>query len=339
MKKILIVLTLLISLFITSICTLLFTSVGNTILAAYLESYVNKQSSLELKVNALELSLNKIKFKAVLDKNSNITINGFFDIFNQTVNVKYLVDIEDLSKLEAFTQTKLNGSLTLTGLFKGDEKESKVIGQSNIFDSKTNYDINLENFEPKTAKIIISNAKLEQVLLLSNQNTYATGIVNVNADIKNFKQNYLDGKINVNFKKVLLNNISINQDFDLNLSKKVILQGYIDSILTKSKIVSKSNINSNLADVIINHNIIDLDEKSLQSDYLLQVTSLKNLSDFIQIDSNLGFNLNGIVNAKNEDIRILGKTNLFQGLSNYDLKIKNLKSCNLIHHLWILARY
>jgi len=325
MKKILIVLTLLISLFILSIGTLLFTSVGNTLIASYLESYVNKQSSLGLKVNELELSLNKIKFKAVLDKNSNITINGFFDIFNQTVNLKYLVDIVDLSKLETFTRTKLKGSLTLTGSFKGDEKEAKVIGQSNIFDSKTHYDINLENFEPKTAKIVVSNAKLEQALLLSNQNSYATGIVNINADIKSFKHNNLDGSINVNFKDVLLNNVSINQDFDLNLSKKVILQGHIDSILSKSKIVSKSNINSSLADITINHNIIDLDKKSLQSDYLLQVTSLKNLSDFIQIDSNLGFNLKGIVNAKNEDIRILGKTNLFQGLSHYDVKIKNKK--------------
>ena len=70
---------------------------------------------------------------AIIDKNSKITLSGTYDIFAKNIDIKYLVDIKDLSKLEKFTKQKLVGSLALVGSIKGNEKQTLVTGKSNIF--------------------------------------------------------------------------------------------------------------------------------------------------------------------------------------------------------------
>ena len=331
MKKFLLIILGILGFSFLSLYVLLFSSLGNSFVASYLESYVTKRGVAAFKLNQFSLTFNTINLIAIIDKNSKITLNGSYDIFSNKIDVKYLVDIKDLSKLEKFTTTKLVGSLALVGLIKGDDKNAMVTGKSNIFDSNSVYDVKLENFEPKTINIKIDSAKIEQILNVVNQPEYAKGTVDIDVNIKDTKTNNLDGTVHLEIVDMILNNQIVNKIAGVNLSKIVKINGNVDTKLIPNKLISKVNLNSNVANICLEHNIIDLKQNSINSDYKISVNKLTDLSDFITTKSKKGFEIKGVLKADKKHITTLGNSNIFQGNSQYEVILddKKLQKLNI----------
>ena len=111
MKKLFFGLTLLIILIIGGVYGILFTSTGNSYVASIIEDKVNEgQKDVNLKVNDFRLTTSEILFNATIDDNSNINIEGKLEIFAKSVDLKYDINIKDLTKLENITKQKLNGT-------------------------------------------------------------------------------------------------------------------------------------------------------------------------------------------------------------------------------------
>jgi len=325
MKKIFIILTSVIGVSIVSLYVLLFTSLGNSITSSYIEDYLNDKGIVAFKLEKFKLTFDKVSLKATIDKNSQISLSGNYDIFSQNIDLKYLVDIKDLSKLEKFTQQKLLGSLALVGTLKGDETELFIKGKSNIFDSQTLYDIQVNNLKPKYININIQDAKIEQILTLSNQKSYATGIVDINVNIKDTNVKSLNGTVSLDVKQALLNNKLLNTEFTQDLKRPITMSGQINSKLIPNQVISKVNITSSLAKLNIEKNIINIREKNINSDYQLLVNKFSDLSDFIQTKSDKGFSLNGTILGGERNLSIKGSTNIFQGNSTYDVVLQDHK--------------
>jgi len=323
MKKFFIIFTSLIGVSVVSLYVLLFTSLGNSITASYLEDYLNKKGIVSFKLEKFKLTFDELSLNASIDKNSNISLSGNYDLFSQNIDMKYLIDIKDLSKLENFTKQKLVGSLALVGKIKGDKTSLLVQGKSNIFGSTTVYDMQLNNFNPKYITANIENAKIEEILSLSNQKSYARGIVDINVNIKDTSVKSLNGIVNVNIKNALLNHHLLNTQFNQKIKKPIRIKGNINSKLIPNQIISKVNVNSNLAKLNIEKNIIQVNEKKINSDYQVIVTKFSDLSDFVETTSKKGFEVNGTIIASETDLKIKGKSDIFQGKSTYDVTLKN----------------
>ncbi|OUR70689.1 hypothetical protein A9Q76_06600 [Arcobacter sp. 31_11_sub10_T18] len=325
MKKIFIILTSLIGVSIGSLYIVLFTSFGNSLSSSYIEDYLNDKGIVAFKLEKFKLTFDKVSLKATIDKNSQISLSGNYDIFSQNIDLKYLVDIKDLSKLEKFTQQKLLGSLALVGSVKGDESELFVKGKSNIFDSQAFYDMQVNNLKPKYININIQDAKIEQILTLSNQKSYATGIVDINVNIKDTNVKSLNGIVSLDVKQAHLNNKLLNTEFTQDLKRPITISGQINSKLIPNQVISKVNITSSLAKLNIEKNIINIREKTINSDYELLVNKFSDLSDFIQTKSDKGFSLNGSIQGDERNLSIKGSTNIFQGNSTYDVVFQDNK--------------
>merc|ERR1711879_867905 len=127
MNKLFFGLTFLILFVIGGIYGLLFTSTGNSYVASFIENKVNEgQQDVNMKVNDFKLTMNEILFNATIDDNSTINVEGALNIFAQSADLKYDVNVAQLAKLQNITNQKLNGPFSTSGTIKGDAKLANI---------------------------------------------------------------------------------------------------------------------------------------------------------------------------------------------------------------------
>ncbi len=330
MKKLFLSLTVIIVLLIGSVYGILFTKYGNKIISSYIEGKVNsKEENVKLKVNNFRLTLNTINFEAVINDDSYINISGDLAIFKKSVNLKYDIKINELSKLKNLTNQDLKGSFYTNGIFKGDKQEAIIQGFSNIATSKTKYYLNLVNFDINNIYLELTDAKIEELLNLFNKPEYIKGILTINANIKNIDIHNLDGLLTANISKGLLNNDVFNQEFKQSIHTAINFQGDINASLLSNKVDIKSELLSSIADIFIEKAHINLDNNSLNSDYKIDIKNLIKLESVIGRKLNAEFNTKGNVSVENKVISIEGDTNIFESLSTYKLQLKDFIAQNV----------
>ena len=342
MKKIFLFFVVLILSLIGITYTLLFTSTGNTFLASQIESKVNEgQRDVNVKVKDLKLTLNEILFHVSVDKNSSILIQGKFNLFEQTVNLTYDINIKDLSRLQNITKQKLNGSFATKGSIKGNKELAIIQGISSIASSKTSYNVKLVDFKPSNINFVMLNAKIEKLLHLVNQPLYAKGDLNINAKIKNANIEHLDGVVLTTIANTVINNTLINKQFNQKLKETLIVNANIKTDLVPNKAKSKIKLLTSIANVYTKNTIYDIKKQSLFSDYILNIPSLSKLFDITQTKMRGQLDINGTVKQSKNNLEVKALSKLFDGnmdvlLHNNKLKanIKDIQVRKLIHTLY-----
>ncbi len=330
MKKIFISFLILLLLVVSCIAGVLFTKFGNDKIARYIEDRVNKeQNKVTLKVDNFDLSLDEISFNARIDDNSNININGNFDIFKQSIDLKYDIKVKDLANLQKLINKRLNGSFATKGSVVGDKKLILVKGVSNIANSDTKYDVNLVDFDLKTVNLDLKQAKIEKLLYLLNEPIYTKGLLNINAKIKNAHIENLDGDVVVSIKEGKVQNKIINKKFKQNITIPISYKSDIKALLKGKEIKVKSDIISSLAFLHTKKSIINLNSNKIFSDYLLDIKNLAKFESIIGKKLNGSFSTNGDIKIEDKDISIKGYSNLAKSKTSYDVNIKNSKLDNI----------
>ena len=146
-------------------------------------------------------------------KDANVNLN------TMVVNSDYDLFVKNLSKLEALINQKFNGSFSTKGNVVIEDKNITLKGDSDIFGSETIYDIKVENSKPKSANVLISNAKIESILNLVNQPKYAAGIVDIVAKVDDANMENLAGTITTKISNGIVNNTIINKQFNQKLKR------------------------------------------------------------------------------------------------------------------------
>lgn len=326
MKKFFIGLTLLILLIVGSVFGILFTKAGNNFIASYIENKVNSgQQDVQLKVNDFVLTFNTINFDATINDNSNINLSGDLEIFKKKVDLKYDIKINELSNLQNLTKQKLNGPFSTSGTFKGNESLAVINGISNVASSDTNYNLQLVDFKPSNISFSVKSAKIDELLNLVNQPKVAKGILNINGNVKDANLASLDGKITANISKGKLLNKTFNKAYNQKLQIPVSFNSDILATLSPNLATIKSDSITSLAEIFTNKTLIDLKSGKITSDYKLAVKNLSKLEGLIGQKLNGSFNTSGDLIVNNGIIKVDGKTNIFESLTKYNVKITNAK--------------
>ena len=331
MKKLFLFLTIIIILIIGSVYGTLFTKYGNGIIASYIENKVNDgQEDVKLKVNDFRLTFNTINFDAKINDDSQILITGDLAIFKQSVDLKYDIKINDLATLKNLTKQDLKGPFSTNGTFVGDKNNAVIQGFTNIALSQTDYHVNLVNFEPKNININLKDAKIQELLSLLNKPIYATGDLNITADIKNIDVTNLDGIVKANISKGKINNDVVNKEFKQSINTSINIETNINASLLGKKVEVKSELISSVADIFLDKTVIDLEKNKSFSDYRIDVKNLNKLEGVIGKKLNGDFYTSGNIFVENSNISIAGNSNIFESTSTYNLKLKdsNLENIN-----------
>ena len=324
MKKIFLWLTLLIVFIAVSAYSIVFSKFGNELIASYIENKVNnQQQNIKLKVTNFRLRVDSLDFNAVINDNSNITVNGAISAWNKWVDLKYDIKINDLSTLNNLTNQNLNGALSTNGIFKGDSKSAIIEGFSNIANSETKYSLNLIDFKIKDIFLELKNAKIDELLNFVNKPHYAKGDLTVNANIKNIDENNLDGKFIANISKGQLENDVINKEFNQTLSSKINFDADIDASFLGKNAQIKSELFTSIGNLFLEKTLVDLEKNRVVSDYKFEAKNLQKLQSVIGRNLIGDFNTTGNILYDNSILSVDGNSDIFESSTAFRFKLED----------------
>lgn len=326
MQKLFFSLTILIVVIIGGIYGLLFTTPGNSYVATIIEDKVNEgQQNVNLKVNDFKLTMSDIIFKATIDDNSVINIEGKLSLFAKSVDLKYDINIKDLSKLQNLTNQKLNGSFSTKGIVKGNQEKAIVKGDSKVASSDTTYDITLVDFKPSNILFNMKDAKIEELLHLVNQPIYANGRYTIDANIKNANIGSLDGLVTTKISDGIVNAKAINKELKINPKTPITFLGNTTTKLSGNEANIQVDFDSSIAKLDVEKANINLNSSVINSDYKVFVKDLAKLEALINQKFNGSFTTKGTANIDNGVIKVNGDADIFTSDTKYDIKVVNSK--------------
>jgi hypothetical protein len=300
--------------------------VDNDIINEELELGITNLINFKSDFNAL-ISHNNIKIKTIFDSSiGDLLIDKMIiDLSTRKVNSDYTINISNMNALSGFIDRKLVGNFTTKGELKKLKDTIKIEGVSDIFESETKYKAYFNNFNLSSILFSIEKAKIENLLKMISEPIYATGDLHINGDVKNADINKLDGFINSDFSNISIVNEVANTVFDQNIKDDITADLTINSILVPNQVVSKIDLETNIADLKTENSIYYIEEKFFSSDYLLNISSLEKIDNFIPIKLLGKIDISGNINIEDNMFLLNGKSNSPNEMFDFNLINDNLK--------------
>ena len=324
MKKLFLWLTLLIVFIAVLAYSIVFSKFGNELIASYIENKVNNpQQNIKFKVTNFRLRVDSLDFNAVINENSNISVNGALSIWNRWVDLKYDIKITDLSILNNLINQNLKSELFTNGVFKGDNQSAIIQGFSNIANSETKYNLVLKDFKIKDIFLELKNAKIDEFLNFMNKPHYLNGDLTINANIKNIDNNNLDGKLIANISKGQLENDVINKEFNQTFSSKINIDGDIEASFLGKNAEIKTQLLTSIGNLFLEKTLVDLEKDRVVSDYKFEVKNLQKLESVLGRKLIGDFNTTGNILYENAIFNVDGKSDIFESSTVFRFKLED----------------
>ena len=324
MKKLFLWLTLLIVFIAVLAYSIVFSKFGNELIASYIENKVNNpQQNIKFKVTNFRLRVDSLDFNAVINENSNISVNGALSIWDRWVDLKYDIKINDLSILNNLVNQNLKSELFTNGVFKGDYQSAIIQGFSNIANSETKYNLVLKDFKIKDIFLELKNAKIDEFLNFMNKPHYLNGDLTINANIRNIDNNNLDGKLIANISKGQLENDVINKEFNQTFSSKINIDGDIEASFLGKNAEIKTQLLTSIGNLILEKTLVDLEKDRVVSDYKFEVKNLQKLESVLGRKLIGDFNTTGNILYDNLILSVDGKSDIFESSTVFRFKLED----------------
>ena len=324
MKKLFLWLTLLIVFIAVLAYSIVFSKFGNELIASYIENKVNNpQQNIKFKVTNFRLRVDSLDFNAVINENSNISVNGALSIWDRWVDLKYDIKINDLSILNNLINQNLKSELFTNGVFKGDNQSAIIQGFSNIANSKTKYNLVLKDFKIKDIFLELKNAKIDEFLNFMNKPHYLNGDLTINANIKNIDNNNLDGKLIANISKGQLENDVINKEFNQTFSSKINIDGDIEALFLGKNAEIKTQLLTSIGNLFLEKTLVDLEKDRVVSDYKFEAKNLQKLESVLGRKLIGDFNTTGNILYDNLILSVDGNSDIFESSTVFRFKLED----------------
>ena len=324
MKKLFLWLTLLIVFIAVLAYSIVFSKFGNELIASYIENKVNNpQQNIKFKVTNFRLRVDSLDFNAVINENSNISVNGALSIWDRWVDLKYDIKINDLSILNNLVNQNLKSELFTNGVFKGDYQSAIIQGFSNIANSETKYNLVLKDFKIKDILLELKNAKIDELLNFMNKPHYLNGDLTINANIKNIDNNNLDGKLIANISKGQLENDVINKEFNQTFSSKINIDGDIEALFLGKNAEIKTQLLTSIGNLFLEKTLVDLEKDRVVSDYKFEAKNLQKLESVLGRKLIGDFNTTGNILYDNLILSVDGNSDIFESSTVFRFKLED----------------
>ena len=321
---------------------LFFTKIGNSTISKYIENSFNeKQNDFKLKFDTFIIDTNNINLVANINDSSKIKIDGkISSLFDLKAEFIYKIDIKDLSIFNNIVQKELKGSLQANGDLITKNGLSTIIGTSNIANSSTKYEINLNKTDIKSLDLDIKNANIDELLALLSEPIYSFGKLNLNAKLIKNSSNFFNGDFLFDINDGKINNEIVQKEFNFPIKQTITYNLKSLNKLENTNVLSDIKLISSLANLDMKNLIIDLVTKDISSNYFLDILNLRQIEEFINIALNGDLKVVGNINKNQKTLKIDGNSNIADGVANFvllddnlDLKLKDANSLKLLYIL------
>jgi len=296
----------------------LFTSLGHGVILPIVENNVKNSSGIK-SFTFEEFSLSPSSINTLIKvEDQKVQVSGDFSLFSQEVDIKYSVDIQDLSKFNDLSGQKLRGTFFTQGTVKGKLSDLQIDGDARLAKGVFSYDLALIDYNPSNIHFKTQDIQLDEALYMVHQPQYIVGALNSKGEISSadLAQVRIDAKVEngaVNDKlvKELFQITLPNSEFTLNTNVNIqnALGDFdldMNSSLLALKTVGK-----------INTKTLNLDSK-----YDLKVKTLAMLEQINGVKLNGSFNTHGTVKGDKKLMKIDGMTDIAKSNTSYHIELK-----------------
>lgn len=254
------------------IYTLIFTSLGNAILAPRIESFVSEKIAMPFKLNEFKLGFNDLKISSTINGELSISTSGKYSILDKNLDLKYKI------YANSFSSMPLN--LNIAGDVKGSFENILANGSGNLAGSKLRYATRIVDFNPLELKLDARNLDLAQLSLIALKKPYLRGFASITADVA-LKNGTQFGFANINAPKISADNALINKDYGIKLPKNFNANLNSDISVNNSILTAITTLNTSLANANAQKTSYNLKTNELNTDFNLDIANLANLEPLI----------------------------------------------------------
>ncbi|RLA70029.1 MAG: hypothetical protein DRG24_07530, partial [Epsilonproteobacteria bacterium] len=302
---------------------LVFTSPGNGIVAPLVEKKINEVLELSSKLDKFELRSDSFAITLQLDDFNTIEAVGNFSLFAQTLDTTYRIRLDKLESLKKLTQKPLYGKLHTDGTVTGSLKSLTIDGKSDVAESATTYNILLTDFNPERVIANIKGAKLEQLLHLAGEPTFASADLDVDIKLKNLDPENLQGDADIKLSKGLFNSKILKETYAVNLPRTR-FNFLLDAQLNGKNITYNTVFDSSLAKIDSQGTIIPK-TVGMDLDYRIAFEKLELLKPLTNAPLQGPLTLSGTLKGDKEKLLVNGQTDIAKSKTIFTATLEAFK--------------
>ena len=323
MKIIAWILALLMSI-VVIIYVLAFTSLGNGVLQPVIEKKIQEQTFSRTKLETFSLSISNFEIEIELNENNTIKLQGDYSLFDQSFDIKYNVQLQELKTLKKLTQTQLQSSFRTNGSVVGNLAFIKINGKSDVASGETVYHVELTDLNPTSIIATMKDIELEELLFMVNQKAYADADINLDINFKNITPHNLDGNILLVTSNGKLNPKVLKKDFSITIPKNTAFTMNLNARLKGDDVNYDYALNSNLAKISSGGKITP-EPLALDIKYGVNIKELALLKVITGADVRGSLKLDGMIKGAKEKLLVRGKSNFASSKTDFVASLKDFK--------------
>ncbi|MEA3372214.1 MAG: hypothetical protein U9Q62_00860 [Campylobacterota bacterium] len=316
---------------VAALYILLFTPLGNGIIAPIVERKINASLSIESKLTTFELDSSSFTIELELTPENRIETVGNYSLFDQSLNALYRIRLNRLSALQSLTNTPLYGKLHTQGSVKGTLEQLDIAGESDIANSQTDYGITLFDFSPQNLKVTMKDAELESLFRMVGKKPYSTAHLAIDLDFKSIDPKNLDGSAVVTLLKGRVNTALMKEDFNLTLPKTTYAMKVTSQLLGET-ITYASKFESNLA-YLFSQGKVTPEPLTTDLTYEINIKELALFKPITNAPLRGPFATKGTVKGDAHSMQIKGDSNVAASQTTYDVALASYKPQKVIAHI------
>jgi len=332
--KLLKILLSIIAVFVVTVYIIVFTPIGNSLLAPMIETKAKEATKLDLKLQNFSLGLSSLDITIALTPHNILHIQGDYSLFSQSLDINYDLRCEALEELQEVAKQPLHGIFHTSGTIKGDMAQLFIDGISDLAKSDTTYHLTLKEFNPTNITASIKQLDLATLLYMVGQKHYADATINSDIHLNNIQPHQLDGTITLTSTNGVFNQKVLQQEL-LIKAPKTTFKMQLDAKLQKETITYDYLFDSNLAKVKTNG---DVTTQPLTFDiaYNAAVKELALLKPLTNADIRGKVALHGTLKGNQQNAKLHLKSDIASSDTTVDAILKEFKPATLtakIQHL------
>lgn len=272
----------------------LFTSTGNKFVENKLTAKLSNRFNTHVQFSAFKFTTKEVNINLEMD--SIARINFYLSYQNDSLNGNYKINVIDANKISKRFGAKF-GFLTSGKISGSGINNIKMDGVTNIFQGSGKYQIDLQNRHISKINFDLNGIQVGGVLAAINKGGGIVGTANLSGDvlIENLRPTF--GTVRFSADSIVLEkSSSFLKLLGLSLLNNTNVRAKTETTFNGKEAVSKININSGIAQITMLDNRIDLKSRGLNSDYLIEISNLKDI--VISDSSKVGFINNQLPNLK-----------------------------------------
>jgi len=298
-----------------------FTSFGNNLIKPTIEATIQEVTKLNSKLSKFSLSMSKIDVLLELNTNNTLHVEGSYSLFASSFDINYNLALNELKTLEPLAKMPIDGVFRTDGNVKGNMAFVEVNGKSDLASSDTTYHVELKDMKPTSIIAKIQKLKLDELLKMAGQKSYASADVNLDVNFKSIEMHKLDGDIHLSTNDGKINSKVMKKDFSINIPKTSFSMNLLAK-LEGNNVKYKYKLLSNLFQVTSSGHVIPEPLKT-NIKYALNIKKLELLKPITGADVRGSFKLDGTLNGTKEKMIVAGKSDVAYSNTTFNAILKN----------------